>query len=361
MNLPIYMVAFIFFGLYATFIFKVELPKLYFKIIILLLLIAVIILAYNYIPAPSNDLARYYQMLNQTRSWNWQQYQNYANYRDTPLTNLYFYIMKDVSNRSLFATIPTITVMFFLAGTVHYFDLKFNLKTRSIVIYLLSTLSFATIVGIISGVRQNVSWVFLMIAIFYDFYSDKKNKIFSVFLYILPPLIHLSTIPVIALRVLYMLIKKLNILKYLVILWPIFISAIHNITDLFPPQVQLALEKLELSVREVEWDLRQIIALIGYLLILFVLLRARNNLYQRVITKNYLNFYILVVLFGLSSFFAPTLFRRTFGFVLYISLPLFADVVERSKKIDYLSLAILLTLLVYVFYSTDFISGVFIT
>lgn len=360
MNYTIYVVASIFFIFYNIFIFKIRIPKRFFNITLAILFVCLVLLAYNYIPISTNDLYRYYQMLDNTRDWSWLQYQTSFIYRDTPLTSLYFYIMKGLENRSLFAAIPMFIIVVLISIALYFFNKKKTLNPRASILFIVSTISFATIIGIVSGVRQNVAWAFLMTAVYYDFFVKNKIILSDIILYTIPLLIHLSTATIIALRILFIFVQKFRKLNYMILLWPLFISFIQNFSYLLPLQFQLSLGRLELYVVDNSWTLRQIIALLGYLLLVGIVLKIKRYNKYRFINKLYLDFYLLILLFGLGSIFAPTLFTRFFGFILYVSLPIFGEIVDRNDNVNYIFSVILLTLQLFIFVRIDFLSGIFL-
>lgn len=360
MKIAIFTIASIFFLFYNIYIFKIKFSRNIFGMLLVILFISMIFLAYNYVPIHTNDLYRYYRMLDDTHNWNWQQYQNFARYRDTPITNLYFYSMKGVNNRSLFAAIPVMIVTLLLSKTIIYFNKIKKINLRAIILFLVSTISFATLILIISGLRQNVAWAFLMTAVYYDFYDKKRNLLVTLVLYTVTILIHLSTAPILALRIIYTITYKNNKLNYLIVLWPVLITIFQSFSSHLPLQFQLALGRFDLYLDRNVLDLHHVIAFWGYLILIILILRIRKNKDYQFINENYLNFYILILLFGFTSIFVPELFKRTFGFILYISLPLFAEVVDNNNTISHLTSSIFLSLQFFIFIYIDFLSGVFL-
>src|SRR5699024_2457121 len=110
----------------------------------------------------------------------------YGPYKDTILTSTYFNIMSKFDSYGLFQTLPILLVFILLFYWVYFFYTQYNIKFRSISFYLVSIISVSSYLLILTGIRQDVAWTLLMSAIYYDFFSNFKNRWINLMLYILP-------------------------------------------------------------------------------------------------------------------------------------------------------------------------------
>src|SRR5699024_357385 len=154
---------------------------------------------------------------------------------------------------------------------------KISYQTHSF--YILGIISVASLIGIISGIRQNLSWALLMLALYYDYYIKDNNKIILIILYTLPPLVHLSSVPFIVIRIGIVFIKKIGFFKYLIILWPLFIGLISNFYFILPPVFQSSFQLLEFhtSYSGGAITYKRIFAVFGYLIFLYLVKKINNN------------------------------------------------------------------------------------
>ncbi|MGH2079305.1 hypothetical protein [Aerococcus urinaeequi] len=296
-------------------------------------ILAILILAYNFVPTEDLDLYRYYDYLNITRGLSWENISDTVGFYTTGwITNLYFFIMRNVENRGLFSAIPTTIIFTVIFIVTDYFNNSFKSTSfRAVALFVLSIISVSSLLGIISGIRQNFAWMLIMIAIYYDyFYTDNKNLI-KIILYILPVLVHVSSLPFIIIRLLISVIGKFKFLKNLVILWPILSYFLMNFANYFPPIIQTSLTKLEIYSSLNNYDTRTVtLNIILYSLIALFTIQVKTSLSNSKY-KEYYYLYSTILLFGITSYFVPTLFNRTLELVMFISLPIFIVIFKELK------------------------------
>ncbi|QIK51232.1 hypothetical protein G7058_03670 [Jeotgalibaca porci] len=364
-SLPIVIVIFYYFFLVFVILANIELTKVYSRILNTVFLCSVLVVAYNFIPTQQMDLYRYYLMLDEVEHMdiNWNQIINYGPYRQTILTSIYFNIMSKIENRSWFVIFPTGMVFSLIFFVSNKFRKDYNITYSSFAFFMVSIISVSSVFLIITGVRQNLAWSLLMVAVYYDFFSKEKKRVMNVVLYVLPLLVHLSAAPIVVLRLVLILVKKFPFLKYLLILWPLSLIIFTNIHNYLPPILQSSLVVLGRYVENVENYIptaQFAVAIVSYVLILFLItsMKKRNTL-ANFISKDYYNFYYLVLLFGISSIFIPTLFSRTFELVIYISLPMFSSVLTTKFNFRLPILLIIIAMFVVLFYWQDLMLGYF--
>lgn len=343
-----------------TVLLNVKLTLKQYRMINILLLISIGLLSYNYIPTPDQDLSKYYDILDYYKILTWKYAFEQAPYSQTPITNAYFYWMSRLDNYSLFAMIPTVVnfgLVYFVADKL---TRKYNLPFQAFALYIIGIVSVAGLLGTISGIRQNLAWSFLMLAVYYDYFGERIiYKPFKILLYLIPFLIHTSTMPILILRIYLVLIGKIRFLKYSIVLWPFTLIFINQFNTYLPSVFQSTLNRFwyytDTGVIE---GFRFLSSLVGFL-ILGLMLIAIRKLNLNTDNKFY-NFFLLVFIFGVTSVTLPTLFGRIFTFLMYISLPIIGIVFKSSFKFRSILIYTYTIFLILVFIYKDILPGHFL-
>lgn len=182
---------------------------------------------------------------------------------------------------------------------------NYKLKFSNTSYFIISIISMSGMLGIISGVRQNWAWAFFMIAIYYDFYSNKKNKILQFLLYIIPLSIHLSSLPIILIRIIFAFIKNNKKVRFFFLFWPFIIIGLEMINDYLPNFFQITLDQFG-TYNNFELIITPLILiklLVNIILIVLVFKLERTPEKWNVIETEFLNFYIILLLYGFSRTF----------------------------------------------------------
>lgn len=360
----IFIISYYFFLVFAILV-NLRLSNKQFKLLNLLFFISILLVAYNFEPTQEMDLYRYYSMLDEVkyRELNWDQIVNYGPYNQTVLTSIYFNVMSKVQNRSWFSVFPTGIVFTLIFIVADKFKNKYDISYRSVAFFIINIISVSSLLLIITGVRQNVAWALLMVAVYYDFFHKDRKLLIAIVLYIIPMLVHLSAVPFIFIRIILILVKKFKYLKYLLLLWPLSLVIFTNAYSYLPSTLQSALNVLGNYVNNIENykpTAQFVIAIIGYFLILILVNNVKKQVSSsKFITKDYFNYYYLVLLFGISSIFIPTLFSRTFEFVMYISLPMITVVLSSKFILKKQILLLIILMFIVLFYWQDLMLGYF--
>lgn len=363
-------IAFTFILIYYSFLLfgtmiNVKLTNIYFLLLNFFFLISVIVISYNFIPSSSLDLYRYYVILGRYELMDLAHNMEYGRYSNTFLTNIYFHLISKVSNRGFVSAIPTGITFSLILYTTLTFRKKFNCSFQAISFFMISIISVSSLIGIVSGLRQNLGWAVLMLAVYYDFFSDKKNFVIKGLLYLIPIMIHLSTVPFIAIRIITFYTKKFNFLKYLFLIWPLLVGLINTFYFRLPSVLQNSFEMLlfHTSYGSASITYKRLFAIIGYIIFLYFALNLKkisilNLSYNK--SSEFLKFYISVIFFGISSIFIDfILFGRTMELVIYLSLPIMIELFRSNIFLKKFLVIILLFLYVFLFYTQDINSNYF--
>lgn len=148
------------------------------------------------------------------------------------LTNLLFYIYANIGNYNLWI----FTVTFLCYGILFYIIADYakikNISSREYIIIMLICILFYNNLFAITGIRNSVAMMIFLLAIYLEYFKEKKNILWRI-LYIIPCFIHMSMIIGIILR-LGMIFYKNKTKKYVIfvlIIYAISPSAILYIAN----------------------------------------------------------------------------------------------------------------------------------
>lgn len=362
-TIPVLFIVFYYFFLVFSYVVNLKLTKNQFRILNLIFLINIGIVAYNFVPQLDMDLTRYYAMLDEVENlpFNWNQFVNYGPYRNTIITSIYFNYFSKIDNRSWFVVFPTLVVFIFTIWSANKFMTKYNVSFRAFAFFMIAIISVSSYTLIITGVRQDVAWSFLMIAVYYDFFKENRNSVIGMILYLIPLGIHTSAFPIVLLRLLAIIIQYVPSLKYLLLLWPTSLIFTRFFDGVLPGALNFPLQILKRYLEDIsnyQIQAQDLVTFVSYFIVLYLLYYISNyNLRFEYISRKYLNFYTMIVLFGLSSFFVPTLLSRTFELVLYISLPLMDNMIKINSAFTKILLLVMLLMFIVLFYWQDLLNG----
>ncbi|HFI0464564.1 TPA: hypothetical protein ACGOYX_001909, partial [Streptococcus suis] len=132
----------------------------------------------------------------------------FGSYRYTPLMNFILFVISKNGNYHLLSFIVSSLTFFivFVLSITYSGNFITNRAVNSL--YLLLLIGSVSLIGIVSGIRQNFAWAIMSLVIFIDFFVGLKAKVLVLILYILPVVIHLGSLPIVILRVLFILLNK---------------------------------------------------------------------------------------------------------------------------------------------------------
>lgn len=356
-NLPLTLITFYYMLLAGSVFFNVKVPARQSQIINFIFLLSIVVLSYNFVPDPSLDLFRYYNYLDELKNVSWTNIFNHGGYRNTVITQLYFYIISLIDNYSILSLIPTTVLFIIIFNVANNFREQKQITFQAYALFIIGIISMANLSGIISGIRQNFSWVLMMYAVYYDYYKKPKQNNWRVILYLLPLMVHLSALPFVLLRIIMPVFKYFPKLQWLLLIWPLTIVSVDMLRLVLPPVFNEPLARLvNYTSLSISLSPRILITLFGYLIILLFLYKINKNT-ELTQNESFLKYYSSVVLFGVASFIVPVLYVRTFQFIMYLSLPIYSGVFKSDNRFDKLLVNLLLALFIVMFYYGDLHAG----
>lgn len=305
---------------------NVKVTKNQLNIIIVFAIISLSIVAFCSYPNQGTDLSRYYTELTNMRNHGLEYVFNESLYHETYLANLLFYIVSLTGINGLLPAISTALTLLCFLYVLKKEIFIFKPSSKIVVLYILSFISIVVLRALLTGVRQHWGWSFILLAIYFDFLSTPQRKKTSILFYLSSIFIHVGTLPIILVRIFYALTRKYKKAKYLIVLWPLFIASFENISKLLGGIFEYAYEKLFIYVDIEYTDMRlYVIRIIFYLIIVFCafFIYKTNPTSMNLKTKNYLNFSLYILIFGLASFNISHMFSRFITFSSYLAFPIF--------------------------------------
>lgn len=187
-----------------------------------LLSVMIGIICYYIVPNQGMDITRYYEYLDQIRYLPITEALKGISNQTEIITNIFFYLISQLNNNSLvvfFSSIIYYNILFYII--IDYCKIKelTNKQINMIIIYAMITI---WIIPNILGIRYAIAMVVFLLAIYLDIVKQKKNIIYKL-LYIIPILIHSSTILFLIIRLILLISNRKT--KILVIAMIVLISA----------------------------------------------------------------------------------------------------------------------------------------
>lgn len=311
------------------------------------------VIAYGTFPNEGTDLSRYYVELDIMRQFGLDYVYNSSLYKDTFIINMIFYLISLTNNNNLLPFISTVIIFLFFFHVIIQEQKKFNINSTVVSLFILSFIAVIFLRPLLTGVRQHLALTILLFAFYRELIQNKKN-ISTLLIYIIPTLIHVQTVPILIVRLLFLFKGKIYKLRYLLPFWSLLIPVFSFVSQK-NNYLSYSYEKL-LGYQENEYpDIRLYITVIVFFGLLFFLASTVSKEKAILCSLNlekYMKFYNLLLLFTVGCFPIPHLFARMIGFSTYMSLPIlfvFFQVLNRRYKsmISFLFLFIIVGLLAY--------------
>ena len=271
-----------------------------------LLSVMIGIICYYIVPNQGMDISRYYEYLDEIRYLPITEALKGISSQTEIITNLFFYVISQLNNNSL--------VVFF-SSLIDYCKIKdlTNKQINMIIIYAMITI---WIIPNILGIRYAIAMVVFLLAIYLDMVKQKKNIIYKL-LYILPILIHSSTILFLIMRLILLISNRKT--KILIIAIIVLISAtpdfIFTLTQNLPGAN--IVESVSKSVQNYLIDGKETFENINLLKIGLAIgfAFALYGIKEKVPKENKLyNFTVLMLVLSLAFCYSPTLCIRLIDF-----------------------------------------------
>lgn len=294
-------------------------------LIILILMLSFV--AYNYIPVVTDDLYRYYIIMDRMRdrSVEWGLFS--SAYAHEPFSNILFLLVaKLTNNNAIYQTVAILLIygMFFLnMKKVTGFQIK---KEENL--YFITFLSFTILLYAISGTRNTLAALFFAYGLYNE--TDKITKKSLVF-YILSVCTHIGLLPIVIIRLLCVLLppKRFSVVHILLLCWSMMVGVITNLfSDIDNEYIQLIIKKTQFyiySMNNQEADIRYVLAMFILCILLVIIYFIESN-----VKSSYTNFMGYLIFMTLGCFVSPFLADRYLRVVCACILPMFMDL--RKQK-----------------------------
>lgn len=298
-------------------------------------------IAYRYIPLRTDDLYRYYMLMDRMRTSTLEWGLFSSSYAHEPFANILFLCVAKLSqNNVLYQIVAVVMIygMFFInIKKVTNFIIK---KEENL--YIITFLSFIMLRFSISGTRNTLAALFFAYGLYSE--NDKISKKSWVF-YILSVCTHVGLLPVILLRLLahFLPKKKSYFIHFMLVFWPlaggIILRLFAHTQNSYIKLLMWKLQKYTYNMYTQEFDIRYIIAMLVLciLLALIYLVESKNG-------SSYTNFIGYLIFMTLGCFISPVLFERYIRVVCACMLPMFIGLKKEKWAIKKLVMYVIVVL-----------------
>lgn len=289
-----------------------------FRFLLLILVLSLGIIAYATVPSYGTDLSRYYVELNLMRKLG----VNYAFqdslYHITPLANLLFYIVSRTNINNLLPFFASIIIFSFLFFINYKILREFNIPQRYFYLFFFLFIAICSLRAMLTGVRQGLACSFVASAVFFDFFY-KREKI-SIILYLCGCLIHMGILPVIIVRLLFIVLKNSK-LGFVIIFWGCCIPLFDFLMDSSNEYFKKAYDSL-MGYSEAGYpDMRLLYAKTIVFCIIIILLFVIKWNKSAVKYNDFFRFYEFLICFTIGAYPVMHLYERMLTFLTFISIP----------------------------------------
>lgn len=319
---------------------------------------ALAVLAYYWVPSKEYDLSRYYTWMDNMQVFKGDILIDYLFFaRGEPITMVYFYIISLTNNYSLLPFFPTLIgyfIMFYII--IDYCQIK-KYSNKMTIFLILLFISLFKYIFLVSGIRSTFAMILCTLALYKEFIKNNQKWYIKI-LYLVALGIHSGIIAIIFIRI---LISIKRILKMKATKLVIFIVTILAIAILFLMLLSNQIsflnfikEKLvsyislkpTISLQYVFRSL-QLILFAGILFLVW-----KNKIYDNVYTDNmkkYYKFLQILIIICLIAFIYYDIWIRYLDFILFLELPIIADLLasyKNKKNKEYIVLISILTIFI---------------
>lgn len=345
------MVSYLFFSF-----FNVKFERYQFIVINLIFIILVTTLGYLYVPYPNYDLTRYFIEMDYLSRFTYLDSLTVGKYTNEPLAHILFFIIGRIRNFSLLSatTMGTIFLLITVANYKIIYNKKYNFKSYSFYVYILVVIGMTGFVNSMSGIRQMLAWSFALLAVYYDYFTDDKNNIVRIILYLIPLGFHSSAVILLLTKIFMFAIKRKPRLVWLVLLWPLLLSLLPILYPYLPIYLQYLSDKMQ-DYTSGYFELSLLKTLVRSIVLLLLLWwTLRNNKDSKL--KDFNKYYLVILMFTFSSIVASVMFGRMTTLAIITSYPTIDGMVKDKTLIGWASLLIIILISIVNFVDSDLIS-----
>lgn len=319
---------------------------------------ALAVLAYYWVPSKEYDLSRYYTWMDNMRIFKGDILVDYLFFsRGEPLTMGYFYLIALTNNYSLLPFFPTLIgyfIMFYII--IDYCQLKKygNKMTIFLIILFISLFKY---IFLVSGIRSTLAMILCVLALYKEFIKN-NNKWYIKLLYFVALGIHNGIIALIFIRLLINFKRILRMkVKTIVIFLFIAIAVSLIFLMIFSQQIEflnMIKEKVFIYIEfETVITLQYFYRCIQLILHVYMLFLVwKNKIYDEKYNENmkkYYKFLQILIIMCLMAFIYYNIWIRYLDFILFMELPIIADLLtsyKNKKNKEYLLLLMMLVIFI---------------
>lgn len=295
-----------------------------YRVLIPLLCLNVSIIGYNYRPILSNDLYRYFTLLDSMRSGGLNFVIEQSEYKSSFLINFIFYFVSITKENSLLPALIGFVFYFIILYIIFDYANSKNISTSSLVFATLFALLVIPMIDVLSGIRNAFAFSVVALALYRDLVKKNLN-VFTYLLYLGALFSHSSIIVLLIFRFIVPFYKghlKKILISIAIFLWPLYVSLIGFIFSLLPQSNLVSVIQVKIGDYTgtqkggIDWSQDILIYRIIILLIIILLIKfIKNKLPLRSALIEYSSFVQLLVIFTcgcLPFLYVHIIFRFTF-------------------------------------------------
>lgn len=255
-----------------------------------LLCINVAIIGFNIIPNFTDDLHRYFDILDQMRNGGLFYLNNISEYKNFYAINYYFYLISFTGVNELLPALTGFIVYYILLYIIFDFANSKGINTSTLVIVTIFILVIIPMYEIIGGIRNGLAFAVFGLSIYRDIIKKKKDFI-TYFIYFISIFIHSSIFILLLFRILVQLFQRTPqklFLNIIVMCWPLYLTILEIILNFMSgiPFLSIIYSKMDIYTGsgrgELDWSFQIIIYRTGIcLLITLLLLSIQTKLIEK--------------------------------------------------------------------------------
>lgn len=321
--------------------YKKDYKKIMYLILAFDFSFALATLAYFWVPSQEYDLSRYYDWMNNMKIFEGDILIDYMFFsRGEPLTMLYFYLVSLSNNYSVVPFFPTLIgyfIMFYII--IDYCQLK-KYNNKMTIFLVLVFISLFKYIFLVSGIRSTLAMILCVLALYKEFIKN-NNKWYIKVLYFVALGIHNGIIALIFIRVLINF-KSILRMKVKTIVITLFIAIAISLIFLviFSQQIDylnMIKEKVFIYIKfETAITLQYFYRCIQLILQAYMLFLVwKNKIYDEIYNENmkkYYKFLQILIIMCLMAFVYYNIWIRYLDFILFMELPIIADLLASYKN-----------------------------
>lgn len=321
------------------------------RIYVFMFAVSISLILFHCIPNNTTDLSRYYKMIDSYSFIPLTEIFETFFSKPEPISYLLFYIISMLGNHSYLMLITTLVSYIILLYIIFDYQKEKKLSNTKFNIVLIYFLCTFLIIYHITGVRFCLARLTFFLALYLDMYKGNK-KIYVKILYLIPVLIHISSITLLLIRLLLFINKnKFNIKSFIIILLvslsPRILYVLTDVLSNFGLFSYISQRLNDYS--SVKNEFANIFLLQVALMIFMFLLILWIKLKKVPTNTKMLNFSIMTLIISLLFINVSTISTRFISVVCSFSVLLLMDILSTIKVKDFIWLSVL-TLLFSAFY-----------